>query len=420
MQGRAERGAVEGVLRLAYFVREAFPTHRVDLDILFARELAARGLRIDFIMQAADDSQHPGEADWRGSRVLLGPTCTGRRFLHRLLKHWRRLCHQVTCLLRISSRTHDAVQVRDEILIAALAAPLARLRGLKFFYWLSFPMAETQVLRGSEGTARYPVVSWIRGTLAQWALYRWVMPLSHHVFVQSEQMKRDVMARGQPAAKLTPVPMGIAREDVSEARAAAAPAHASKPAVIGYLGTLNVQRRLDVLVEALALLRAGGVDARLLLVGDGDDPRDRQRLTDRAAALGVAEHVEITGFLPRAEALARIATVDVAVSPFFPTPVLRSTSPTKLVEYFALGLPVVANDHPEQRLVLAQSRAGICVPWGARHFARGLQWLLRANAGYRRTLGERGRTWVLDQRVYGRIAEDVFGVYRQKCAAGRP
>jgi hypothetical protein len=43
---------------------------------------------------------------------------------------------------------------------------------------------------------------------------------------------------------------------------------------------------------------------------------------------------------------------------------LNPASPTKLVEYMALGKAVVANDHPDQRMVLEQSGAGICVTVG--------------------------------------------------------
>ncbi len=42
--------------------------------------------------------------------------------------------------------------------------------------------------------------------------------------------------------------------------------------------------------------------------------------------------------------------------------ILRAASPTKLVEYMAMGKAVVANDHPEQKRVIEESGAGYCVP----------------------------------------------------------
>ena len=127
-------------------------------------------------------------------------------------------------------------------------------------------------------------------------------------------------------------------------------------------------------------------------------------------------HVEFAGLLPREMALARVRQADICLSPFFPTPVLRSTSPTKLVEYLALGIPVVANDHPEQRYVLKQSGGGLCVPWGARYFVRGVAWLAARTADERQRMGERGRQWVLTHRVYPRIADAVETKYLELLA----
>lgn len=414
MSGSGDGPPAPATLRLAFFVREPYPTSRVDVEVLFARELAARGYRLDLIMQDAERGAVPSSVQWHGARVLLGPTDKGSGFRQRLRKHLLALWHEVRSLARISRRTHDLVQVRDKILIAALAAPLARLRGLPFYYWLSFPISEVQVLRAREGSARYPWLSLVRGSIAQVVLYRWIMPLARHVFVQSEQMKRDVMARGIPAEKLTPVPMGIERRLLGKPRAAMP---ARDDFVVGHLGVISAQRRLTVLVDVLELLVRSGVNARLLFVGDGREPPDRQAIERRAAELGIRDRVEITGFLPHAEALERISAVDVGVSPFYPTPVLRSTSPTKLVEYFALGLPVVANDHPEQALILGECRGGVCVPWAARHFARALRFLALAGPERRHAMGQRGRAWVEGNRTYDRLAASIDEVYRRTAPA---
>ena len=88
----------------------------------------------------------------------------------------------------------------------------------------------------------------------------------------------------------------------------------------------------------------------------------------------------------------------------------RFGSPTKLVEYLALGLPVVANDHPEQRLILRPSRAGVCVPWGAQYFARGVL-VDETQSGRACGDGARGRAWVEANRTYARIAADVERTY---------
>jgi len=411
---------------MLYFVRESFPTFRADIDTLFGRELLGRGHRIDLVMQAGQESETLGARAWHGQTVWVGATDSGTGFLHRLRRHCLAVQHDFSSFRHARAENYQAVQVRDKFLIAAFAALVARRRGLRFFYWLSFPEAESQLQRVRARTARYPLLSYIRGVLFGWLLYRWILPRCDHAFVQSEQMLRDVASRGIDPAKLTPVPMGIAASEVRKQPAdLTTPCGAawgeSRAMTLAYLGALDAQRRLEVLIEMLALLRRQGLTARLLMIGGGgiDGVEDQARLEARAAELDIQAHVEITGFLPREAALARLQSADICLSPFFPTPVLRSTSPTKLIEYLALGLPVVANDHPEQRRVLRESRAGVCVPWGARYFARGVAWLATVSPAVRARMGERGRRWVLAHRTYGIIATGIESKYLELLSVSR-
>jgi glycosyltransferase involved in cell wall biosynthesis len=152
----------------------------------------------------------------------------------------------------------------------------------------------------------------------------------------------------------------------------------------------------------------------LYLVGDGDDPSDRDVIMEKVNKLGLQDSVIITGFLPREEAISYIERADVCVSPFYPTPILNSTSPTKLVEYMAMGKPVVANDHPEQRQIIEESRAGLCVPYDEQEFASAIIKILEDKATARE-MGERGRRYVESERSYDRIAEDVERQYYELC-----
>jgi glycosyltransferase involved in cell wall biosynthesis len=396
------------------FARDPFPTFRSDVEVLFGREMLSRGHQIDLVMQAERETESVGPRGWHGGTVWVGATDSGNGFLHRLHKQWLAVWQDFRLLGRVRGRNYDAVQVRDKFLIAAALVLVARWRGLKFFYWLSFPEPESELLRAREGTARYPMMSFIRGVTFSWLLYRWILPHCNHAFVQSEQMRRDIAAHGIDPQMLTPVPMGVSVTDVQGPRDSVRPNLSPRASTLtlAYLGTLNSQRRLEVLVDMLAVLLQAGLATRLLIVGGGShEVDDRERLERRAMQLGVLEQLEVTGFLPREAALARVREADVALSPFFPTPILRSTSPTKLVEYLALGLPVVANDHPEQRRILRDSGAGVSVPWGAKYFARGVRWLAARTPAQRDRMGEQGRQWVLAHRTYGTIANELERKY---------
>ncbi|MBC8008123.1 MAG: glycosyltransferase, partial [Prolixibacteraceae bacterium] len=366
-------------IRMLFFMRDEFPTHRADVDILFGRELVGRGHAIDFVMQAISDQTPVGSVPWHGRTAFVGPTRSAPGLSSRVLKQWLGFRHDLSTLCRASSDDYDAIQVRDKFFIAAIAMAVARARGLKFFFWLSFPFPEDDILRASQGQSRFDAAVSIRGRLCAWLLYKWISPRCDHLFVQSERMKTEVCARGAIAAKTTPVPMGVDLAELPVAPAGEVKELAGVP-VLGYLGTLDANRKLGILIEMLVELKRHGMIARLLLIGDASDSKDRQALEALAVKLGVADFVEITGFMPRIEALRRIRQADVCLSPIEPSPVFRVGSPTKMVEYLGAGIPVVANDHPEQQLILRACRGGVCVPWGARHFARGVRWLLTIDA----------------------------------------
>lgn len=400
-------------IRLLCFVREPFPTYRVDVSILFGQELIGRGHHIDFVMQAATEAQQTGPQPWNTATVWVGKKLGRQGAWFRLGDHALSLLHDLRCLFLVDPRRYDAVQVKDKFFVAPLIYFAARLRGLKFFYWLSFPMPDAQLLRAAESATSFRRLIRLRALTAKWLLYRWLLPRADHVFVQSEQMKQDVIAYAISADRVTVVPMGVPKEELQDTVNGTDRSEAELGPVLDvvYLGTIARARRIEVLVDALIELRKMGIGSHLTVVGDGDNRQDREFLEKYVAEAGANENFSITGFLPRWQALDRIGRADIAVSPFYPVSVLQSTSPTKLVEYMSLGLPVVANEHPEQRRVLRASRAGVSVPWGGRYFAKGIRFLAEIGRVRRLEMGLRGRQWVRENRSYDVIASALESKY---------
>ena len=120
------------------------------------------------------------------------------------------------------------------------------------------------------------------------------------------------------------------------------------------LGRLSPEKGVDVLLEALRLLRDAGRPAGALIVGDGPE---RERLAQQAAALSVTGDC---AFLPAtADISAAYGAADVVVLPS------RSEGlPNVLLEAMAHDRPVVATDVGAVREVLGDSKAGVIVPAG--------------------------------------------------------
>jgi glycosyltransferase involved in cell wall biosynthesis len=108
--------------------------------------------------------------------------------------------------------------------------------------------------------------------------------------------------------------------------------------LLGWAGSFGPWHGAEVAVRALGRLPT---HVRLRMIGDGNE---RQACVNAADALGIVDRVEMTGALPRGEALRRLAECDVLLSPHTP---LRDQaffgSPTKIFEYMALRKPIVAS-----------------------------------------------------------------------------
>ncbi len=80
----------------------------------------------------------------------------------------------------------------------------------------------------------------------------------------------------------------------------------------------------------------------------------------------------------------------------------------------AVGKAVVANDHPEQSLVISESKAGICVPYEEDAFAQAILHLLNHPEEVKK-MGIRGREYVEKHRSYEQIADLVERKLLQVC-----
>jgi len=107
-----------------------------------------------------------------------------------------------------------------------------------------------------------------------------------------------------------------------------------------YLGDVTPDRGIELAVAALGRLPA---PPPLVVIGRcGAEFADRLRA--QAAAGSVP--LELTGYLPHEMALPRVAAARLALAPLLDRPNYRESLPTKVLEYLALGVPVVASDLP--------------------------------------------------------------------------
>jgi glycosyltransferase involved in cell wall biosynthesis len=395
--------------RLFCAANDRYPAFRVDVTELFSRWLTGAGYRIDWLM--ARGSPGPSEvmiASPEERTFVLGTGSIRAR-----LAGLRLIGRIGRAILR---GEYDIVQARDRSTSSVLFLLLAKLAGRPFVYWMSFPMLEGTLARARD--PREAIPAWRRlamrayVTVGRPVLYHIVLQAADHVFAQSVRMKATLIQRGVAAQKITPVPMGVSVDRFNPSNIAPTDdQRLDGRKVLLYMGTSSPARRIDVIVRALGAVVRTGQDAVLVLLGE-TRPTDRDTLLSIAREEEVADRLIFTGHLPLAQALGYVRRADVCLSPCPSDPLLVVGTPTKLVEYLAMGRPVVANDHPDQREVLEASGAGLVTDLSSEGFAEAIAVLL-SDMAVAESMAVRGPPWVAAHRSYAVLAELVSTVYSE-------
>ncbi len=172
--------------------------------------------------------------------------------------------------------------------------------------------------------------------------------------------------------------------------------------IVGFLGLLDEYQGTGVLLHAARLVLGRRDDVRFLIMGYPNVERYRRL----AAELGISDRVVFTGRMPYGLARDYLCACDVAVS------AKRSLSEAngKLLNYMAVGLPVVATDTPVNREILGEDGVYAEVD-DPRSLADALL----------RVLGDEARAGRLGERLHRRAVaelswelggEAILGLYR--------
>jgi glycosyltransferase involved in cell wall biosynthesis len=186
--------------------------------------------------------------------------------------------------------------------------------------------------------------------------------------VELSEAARDARNRrhalGDAAAPTSVVPMGAWLERVPKT-----PPDGSLTRRVVFLGHLVPRQGVDLLLEALALVKNRGGDVTTDVIGTG--PLEQQ-LRRRSAELGLDDTVRFRGFVTDHRDVERLlAEAAIAVAPYRPgeDTFTAYADPGKLKAYLAAGLPVLLTDVPPNAHELAQNAGAEVVPYDAEAIA---------------------------------------------------
>lgn len=188
--------------------------------------------------------------------------------------------------------------------------------------------------------------------LLRWGLLRCereTYRVAHMVAATNGSYAANAVERGgkDPGAVVI-VRNGPDRREIVAPDPAAVPLASGTPLLV-YVGVIGPQDGVETVVDLLAELhRAGRTDVHAAILGDGSA---REAVAARAAALGVAGHVHLPGWVSDQAVLrAWLLASRVCVAPEPSDPFNDRSTFIKVMEYMAAERPVVAFDLPETRV----------------------------------------------------------------------
>jgi len=240
-------------------------------------------------------------------------------------------------LLRAEADAHDVVLLHDpELLLAARLAGVGRLPPVVWDVH-----EDTAAALGD----RPWVPSALRRLLAlgvRW-LERWAERHVHLILAEDGYRARfrrsHPVVRNHPRAYEPPIVEGDVARDV--------------PPRLVYVGRLSRGRGVDTV---LALARALGQDATVELAGDPD--AEVRAPLDAAVAEGV---VTWHGYVPNDRVGGLLAGATLGLSLLDDDPNYRVSMPSKVIEYLAHGVPVVATPLPAVAALIEEEGGGVLV-----------------------------------------------------------
>jgi glycosyltransferase involved in cell wall biosynthesis len=229
-------------------------------------------------------------------------------------------------------RRFALVQVHTPPDLLVFSALVPRLLGAKVLLDLHDPMPETMLTIFGAGPDHWLV----RVVRLQEQASAW---FADHVITVTEQVRQALVERGLSPSKIDVV-MNFADTRLFDARLREAPpAPDTDRFVVVFMGTLAFRYGVDVAIDAIAQVRRRVPHVRLKVIGDGEE---RPALEARVAERGLQDHVEFAGQVPIDRIPATAWPAHVGIAPHRRDRLYDMCFPSKIYDYLALGLPVVA------------------------------------------------------------------------------
>ncbi len=229
------------------------------------------------------------------------------------------------------------------------------------------------------------------------------------VSIATNNSYRDIaVGRG----RMAPQNVFVVRSGPNLARVREAPADPrwrnGRKFLVAYVGVIGAQEGLDLLLDSIAhvILARGRNDIQFVVIGAGPELEAIRALSRER---GLDPYLTFTGRVDDATLFAALSTADVCVNPDRPNAMNDKSTMNKIMEYMALGKPIVQYDLTEGRFS-AQDASVYASNTDTADFGDRIVGLLDDPAR-RAAMGDSGRARIRDVLAWPHEAPKLLAAY---------
>ncbi|WP_343317667.1 glycosyltransferase [Arthrobacter sp. TMP15] len=185
----------------------------------------------------------------------------------------------------------------------------------------------------------------------------------------------------------------------------------SEAIILGYAGSLVAYEGVADIVASIGVLRGNGINAVLMIVGDGPE---LMNLKEQTKQLGITESVFFTGRVASSEVPAYISLFDIMPCPRRRLPVTEMVSPLKPLEAMACGKVMILGDLSPMRELAgrANERALLTTPGDVNSLVTAITTLID-DPSLLQSVGRRARLWTLRERTWRQAGTIAARAHRE-------
>lgn len=181
-----------------------------------------------------------------------------------------------------------------------------------------------------------------------------------------------------------------------------------------YVGQITPVRKVEMYLEVLKKLIRDRENPTIMMLFVGPIFKNnyKKKLLQTIEDMELNDHVTMIDEVPIDTIPSYIENADLGLCLLPPIRSYIISSPTKIVEYLSLGVPVVANNEiVDQKIIIKSSGGGLLSSYDSDKIAEKIGKMIK-DYTKGRSMGKKGKEWIIENRNYEIIASELIGFYR--------